>query len=283
MSENRLRHPAAVTMFLGTGAFSSKTLLSVALLRYLSNHGVDAVPYKAVTVLRDRDIRQSPAMDLGLPHHILAARVGADPRQCPVVVRQTGPCQGDLHLRGERLANVAVPCKDTVDLASLPPGTRDNIVAAAHSAAEHLVSTHRHVVVEGAGSAIVLSADQDLPNIAVARRLRPAIVLVSEFSGGGAAAALIGTFQCLPADVQTMVRGYVVANTHESSALHRTMTLVTRTSGIRPLGIIPANDELAYSDLYTDSAIDGWAARLHENVDMEALLESSLAGAPIAE
>ncbi|MFF4505678.1 hypothetical protein [Streptomyces sp. NPDC001401] len=273
---------AFVTMVLGTGAFSSKTLLSVALLRHLSNQGVDAVPYKAMTVLRDRDLEHSSLLGSGLPYHLLAARVAADPRQSPVVVRHNGLRRGDLYVHGERLGEVAIPCKDAVDLGSLPLGARDHVIDAAHTALDHLTAAHRHVVVEGAGSAVALPPEDDLPNIGIVRRIRPAIVLVSEFSGGGAAAALIGTSLCLPPDVRGMIRGYVVANTGDSAVVRRTTEMVTRASGMRCLGTVPADDGLGYDELYTDTAIEGWAARLKHHVDVEALLASPDVGVPSA-
>lgn len=261
-------------MVLGTGAFSSKTLVSVALLRHLSDQRADVVPYKAVTVLRDSDLPKSTSTHC-LPHHILAGRVTADPHQCPVIVHSTSPHYGDLYVLGEKRASVAVPCKDTVDLRSVPADVREDIVMTVRAGVDRLRDGGRSVVVEGAGSSIALAPEEDLPNIDVARRLRPGIVLVTEFSGGGAAAALIGTFACLPVDIQAMVRGFIVANTPQSRAVDRAVELVEQMSGLTALGMIPSNDALAYDQLYTDNAINGWASALRKNVDLEKLLQPS--------
>lgn len=268
---------ARVTMLLGTGAFASKTLASVALLRHLHASGVDAAPYKAIVVLRGRDRRRSADLGSGLPHHVLAARVDPDPWQCPAVVLQTGPWTGDLYLLGRRHGTVALPCRDVVDLAPLTGRGRDDVVSVVHAAAERMVRRHRYVVVEGAGSPVVLDPAADVANIAVARRLQPAILLVTEFSGGAAAGALIGTYQCLPPDVQALVQGFILANTPGSAAVGRAAALVTQRCGLRALGAIPANDELGLDELYTDPAIDGWAAALRDNVDLTGLLTETAA------
>lgn len=261
-----------VTMILGTGAYSSKTLVSVALLRLLSQHSVKAAPYKALVVLRRRDERSSAQTSSGMPHHVLAARIQAAPWQCPATVWQTGPYSGRLELTGGISMTVPIPCRDTVDLAALPQPERTEIIRLADAAAEEALASCDHLVVEGAGSPIVLDPELDLPNVLVARRLRPSIVLVGQYSHGAAAASVIGTYQCLPADVRALVRGFVLANTPPSRLVDRSMQLVEDACGLPALGTLPANDDLAYDDLYTDPAIDGWAAALAQHVAVDTLL-----------
>ncbi|WP_433892870.1 hypothetical protein [Streptomyces sp. CA-111067] len=262
----------AATMFVGTGAYASKTLVSVALLRLLTRRGVKAAPFKAMVVLRSRDEERAALHGSGLPHHLAAAGLAAADDHCPTTVRQTAPCEGLLSRRGAEPVPVSLPCRDTVDLASVLAPVRAEVVAAAHDALRRLAATCDHLVIEGAGSPVVLEPEQDLPNIATARWARPAIVLTGQFSHGNAAAALIGTYTCLPADVRSLVRGFVVANTPESSAVPRALTQVEDACGIPGLGVLPSDYSLGYDELYTESAIERWADSMARHVDVDALL-----------
>jgi len=122
-------------MVLGTGANSSKTLLSVALLRLLARRGMRVQPYKALIVVRGEDEADSRAAGSGLPHHLLAAGVPANPWQCPAVVYQTGWTTGRLRSADGGEFDVPVPCSDTVDLSVLSDGRRRALVETARTAA----------------------------------------------------------------------------------------------------------------------------------------------------
>jgi adenosylcobyric acid synthase len=262
----------AATMVLGTGANSSKTLLSVALLRLLVRKGAGAQPYKALVVIRDKDEARCRAAGSGLPYHLLAAGVEADPSHCPAVVHQTGWTTGRLERADGRSIDVPVPCSDTVDLGALPAEIRRDLAGAARAAADRMAAAAEHLVVEGAGNPTVLPPDLDLPNVAVARWLRPSIVLVSQFSHGAAASSIIGTYQCLPDDVRSLVRGFVLANTPASTVVERSARLVTQTCGLPALGVLPSRDDLAYDELFSDDAMDGWADALEREADVHTLL-----------
>lgn len=262
----------STTMVLGTGAYSSKTLLSVAVLRLLARRGLRVEPYKALVVVRGEDEAGSRAAGSGLPHHLRAAGVPARPWQCPAVVYQTGWTTGRLRSIDGDEFDVPVPCSDTVDLSTLPAARHRALVETARTAADRVAADADHVVAEGAGCPTVLDPDADLPNIAVARWLEPAIVLVGQFSQGSAAASVIGTYLCLPDDVRVRVRGFVLANTPRSSVVERSLRIVTQTCGLPALGVLPSRDDLAYADLYSDAAIDGWADALERETDIESVL-----------
>ncbi|OLE22644.1 MAG: hypothetical protein AUG49_18300 [Catenulispora sp. 13_1_20CM_3_70_7] len=266
----------SATMVLGTGANSSKTLLSVALLRLLARRGMRVQPYKALIVVRGEDEADSRAAGSGLPHHLLAAGVPANPWQCPAVVYQTGWTTGRLRSADGGEFDVPVPCSDTVDLSVLSDGRRRALVETARTAATRIAADAEHVVAEGAGNPTVLEPEADLPNIAVARWLEPAIVLVGQFSQGSAAASVIGTYQCLPDDVRANVRGFVLANTPRSAVVQRSARIVTEVCGLPALGVLPSRDDLAYAELYSDAAIDDWADTLERETDLDAVLRNDV-------
>jgi adenosylcobyric acid synthase len=264
-----------VITILGTGAYSSKTLLSAALLRSLSNRGAKAAPFKALVVLRGRD--EEPSRNVGsyLPHHLAAARLAPHPDYCPAAVMQTGPTSGRLELQGHLPVDVDLPCRDTVPLSQLRDGMRQALVSSVNDAIDRVVGEHTHVVVEGAGSPVVLDPAEDLPNVAVARRLGAPVVLTGQFSHGTAAAALIGTYQCLPDDIRDLVGGFVIANTPASPLVERSLRQVEASCGIPALGVLPANDSLTYEELYSDEALQLWAGALRRDTDLEGLLKLS--------
>ena len=262
-------------MIIGTGAYSSKTLLSVALLRLLVRRSLRVQPYKALVHVPEHDVTRSRAAGSGLPHHLLAAGVPASPWQSPAVVYQTGWHTGRLELATGREFTVPMPCRDTVDLGELAPADRRDVTEVVRGAAERITADADQVVAEGAGNPTVLDPREDLPNIAVARWLRPSIVLVSQFSQGAAATSIIGTYLCLPDDVRAMVRGFVLANTPAGAVVRRSARLVTDTCGLSALGVLPSRDDLSYDQLWTDEAMDDWARALERNADVDTILKDS--------
>jgi cobyric acid synthase len=157
----------------------------------------------------------------------------------PVVVHQVDESSGVLLLRGEEVAEVRLLNEDTVWTAALPRELRSRIARAVGDAYRSLQAELDFLVIEGAGSPVDLAAEDDIPNIMVARLAAAPIVFSCKFSRGGGAASLIGSVLCLPDDVRRLVVGFSFSDAQREEDLEYSVELVQARVGIPYAGTVP--------------------------------------------
>ena len=264
-------------MVLGTGPASAKTSFSLGLCRILADRGIRVAPFKAMAIISQEDVLAGfdpirPA--LGVFHQSGACRLTADHDMNPLVVVQTEPRRGELRLRGEPVGEVELLNRDAVRADLLPAGLRERIEAAIHEAYYSLRERFEALVVEGAGSPVELPPAFDWANHLVARMSLAPLLLVTRFSMGGAAAALLGTLTCLEPELRARMLGYVLSDVGAPDAVNHARALIERHTSLRALGIIPRVEHGVVpkgTSTNYEPAYAGWAQAIARSIALEHL------------
>lgn len=175
----------------------------------------------------------------GLAHQCRAARLPFETSMNPVVVQATEALKGDLWLKGERIGPVRLLNEDSVITSELSGETKRAIWETVREAYEKLIQSFDFLVIEGAGSPVDLPAEDDVPNILVARLAEAPILFSCKFSRGGGAASLIGSISCLPPDVRNRVRGFTFSDVQDEATIRYSVALVERNTDVPYLGTVP--------------------------------------------
>lgn len=228
-------------MLMGPGPNSGKTIVSVGLCRALADAGVRVAPFKAISVIKKRDLGdgKEPAHVYGIIHHIRAARVAYDASMNPVTLFPDSPTSGDLYLHGEPCGRAVFMSEDMLVVRLLSPDLQRRIRQAVADGFQAVAARYDFVVIEGASGPGDVPPDEDIPNIITARQARAPIVLSCQFSRGGGAASIIGTTRCLPEDVRAMVRGFIFSDVRDPALANHAGKLIHSQAGLPQVGSIP--------------------------------------------
>lgn len=260
----------------GTGPNSSKSHVCLALLRLLARREIPVAPFKAITVLEPERWRHGPAA-CPIPHHVAAARTIWRTAMSPVVVELANSpdlLTGLLRVRGEPCGTVPLLTPDTLDGADLPVPVRERVRAAILAALAELSRSGQTVVAEGAGSPV--DATDDLANRLVASELRGARIILSAYCrNGGSTAAVIGTLDCLPAQLRRAVVGFVQNRPASPRAARRWAEIITERTGVAMIGLVGDLSRVRSADLVdtSDSLADPWADAFAAHADLSWLFE----------
>lgn len=227
-------------MVLGTSPKSAKSVLTIGLCRLFARLKLRVAPFKAVSVVRKGNLEDHAAIrGGGLYHQCQAAQTALRESMNPVVIRMEDESSGVLLLRGEEVTRVRLLNEDTARTGSLPPDLHSRIVRAVRDAYRALREEFDFLVIEGAGSPVDLAADEDIPNILVARMAGAPIVFSSKFSRGGGAASLVGSIYCLPDDVRKLVVGFSFSDALSEDDLRHSVELVQSHLRLPYVGTVP--------------------------------------------
>jgi adenosylcobyric acid synthase len=217
----------------GTTSDAGKSVLTVALCRWLSRQGVRVAPYKAQNMANNSMVTHDGA-EIGRAQWVQAVAAGAEPEAAmnPVLLKPGS----------DRRSHVVVMGRPFGDLeASAFAGDRRALAEAAYAAYDDLLSRYDVVVCEGAGSPAEINLRaNDYVNMGLAQHGRIPTVVVGDIDRGGVFAALFGTTALLSPEDQALVGGYVLNKFRGDAALLdpglRMLHAVTR----RPvLGVVP--------------------------------------------
>lgn len=264
-------------MILGTGPASAKTCVTLGLSKLLADRGLRVAPFKAVAVLRRDELTRDHRAP-GVLHAAGAARVEPEPVMNPVTVWTAGADDGELVILGEPCGSVELLNRDAVRVDRLSMQQKTRIADAVRGAYADLRARFEAIVIEGAGSPVEAPEEDDWSNQRVLRMSGAPALLVSRFSNGGAAAALVGTLQCLAPELRRQVLGLVLSDAPDRDATRHAASLAASHTGLPILGVIPrlrhgvdSGDVADYPVAYC-----AWAEALAAHVDLRFL------GAPFA-
>jgi adenosylcobyric acid synthase len=186
-------------MLLSTHTGVGKHTITCGLLRCFTRRGLDASPFKSMSVER-HTCRLPDGAEISFAQALQAAAAGKAPRaEMNPYVAHYGE-RFDLIELGRRLKQRPSTVRD-----------RDRFLRVIEAAFREVMSQAQFVVIEGAGSPVELGLEEvDLANVPVARLSDAQVLLVTEMTHGGGHASIVGTLELLPKDVRARLVGVVL-------------------------------------------------------------------------
>ena len=197
---------ARCIMVLGTTSGAGKSWLTTALCRHYARQGLKVAPFKAQNMSNNaRVVASSNGQgEIGSAQYFQALAAKAEPevRMNPLLLKPEADTHSQVVLMGDVNA----------DLTAMPWRTRSHHVWPQIAAAlDALCAENDVVVIEGAGSPAEINlSGSDIVNMRVALHCNAACLLVTDIDRGGAFAHLYGTWALLPAQEQSLIKGFVL-------------------------------------------------------------------------
>ena len=263
-------------MVIGTGPAAAKTCLTIGLSALLRDRGIAVAPFKSIAVIHPGALplgvdRTHPAP--GAIHPIGAIGLAPEAIMNPVAVWQISDRQGEIVVMGEPAGTVELLNRDAIRFDRLSQRQRTMIGEAVRTAYDELRRRFQAIVIEGAGSPVEASEDEDWANLRVMRMSRAPTLLVGRLSNGGAAAALIGTLACLGPEFRRQVVGLVLSDARDDHAARHAISLIAQGAEAPMLGVIPQLHHGVDGSNAGDFGIAyrAWADALAAHLDLGAL------------
>ena len=193
----------APIMILGCTSDAGKSFLAMGLCRALSNRGIRVAPFKAQNMSNNAAVT-ADGLEIGRAQYAqaLAARVEPDDRMNPILIKPLSDVRGALIMNG----------RPAPEIEAVPWMERSQFTwPVVESSLQSLIDEFDVVVIEGAGSpAEVNLRASDIVNMRVALAVGAHSYLCSDIDRGGSFAHLLGTWHCLAAEEQALLKGFVL-------------------------------------------------------------------------
>jgi len=217
----------------GTTSDAGKSVVTVALCRWLARQGVRVAPYKAQNMANNSMVTADGA-EIGRAQWVQAVAAGAEPEAAmnPVLLKPGSDRRSHVVVMGRPFGEL--------DAGSFAVGRRA-LAEAAHAAYDDLASRYDVVVCEGAGSPTEVNLrEHDYVNMGLARHADMPVVVVGDIDRGGVLAALFGTTALLSAEDQALVCGYVLNKFRGDAGLLRPgLEMLESVTGRPVYGVLP--------------------------------------------
>ncbi|MDQ4085033.1 MAG: cobyric acid synthase [Actinomycetota bacterium] len=217
----------------GTTSDAGKSVVAVALCRWLARQGVRVAPYKAQNMANNSMVTADGA-EIGRAQWVQALAAGAEPEAAmnPVLLKPGSDRRSHVVVMGRPYGEL--------DAASFAVGRR-TLAEAAHAAYDDLAARYDVVVCEGAGSPTEINLrEHDYVNMGLARHAGMPTVVVGDIDRGGVLAALFGTTALLCAEDQALVSGYVLNKFRgDAGLLEPGLRMLESVTGRSVYGVLP--------------------------------------------
>jgi adenosylcobyric acid synthase len=217
----------------GTTSDAGKSVVTVALCRWLARQGLKVAPYKAQNMANNSMVTADGA-EIGRAQWVQALAAGAEPEAAmnPVLLKPGSDRRSHVVVMGRPFGEL--------DAGSFAVG-RKALAEAAHAAYDDLAARHDVVVCEGAGSPAEINLrEHDYVNMGLARHADMPTVVVGDIDRGGALAALFGTTALLSAEDQALVSGYVLNKFRgDAGLLAPGLAMLESVTGRPVYGVLP--------------------------------------------
>lgn len=234
MVDNRGDGEAINILVLGTSSLVGKTLVTLALCRWLSVRGEAVVPFKPMSMSSgNSSYWTAPGGEIHIhqAHQALAAKLEPHVDMNPLM----------LKMIGDRLEIIArgVP---SPELVAIPDAERYKalrvIISESH---RRLANNFDYIVTEGCGSPVELNIkERDISNFWVAEAFNARCVLVVSAEKTGVFGSVVGTLSLLTEHERSRVAGFIINKFHGNpSDFADGVRILERKTGIPCLGVIP--------------------------------------------
>ncbi len=222
-------------MFLGTSSNAGKTLLNAIFCRYLSDKGVDTVPFKGSNLsLNSVATRDGKEIGIGQAFQAMACMKEPTGDMNPILLKPSGKGVVQVITNGKPYANISPGCvADTEELVKI-----------ACESFDRLYEAHDAVICEGSGSPVELNLkSRDVANLRMVRERKIPAVLVGDIERGGVFAAIYGTWLLMTPEEKKYMRGFIINRFRgEPSILKSGIERIENLTGMKCLGIVPYLD-----------------------------------------
>ncbi len=230
-------------MVCGTSSDAGKSTVVTGLCRALARRGIAVAPFKGQNMSLNA-MATTDGGEIGRAQWVQAVAAGAPPEVAmnPVLLKPTG----------ERASQVVVMGRPIGVLdAGRYQQSKPTLVGVVDAALSSLRARFDVVVCARAGSPAEINLLQhDLVNLGLARRAGVPALLVGDIERGGVFAHLFGTVGLLPAELSSLVRGFVINRFRGDRALLGTATTeLEDRCGVPTLGVLPHLGALALDAL----------------------------------
>ena len=222
-------------MFLGTSSNAGKTLLSAIFCRYLTDKGVDTVPFKGSNLsLNSVATRDGKEIGIGQAFQAMACLKEPTGDMNPVLLKPSGKGVVQVITNGKPYANISPGCA---------PDTEELVKIACESF-DRLSDAHDAVICEGSGSPVELNLkSRDVANLRMVRERKIPAVLVGDIERGGVFAAIYGTWLLMTPEEKKFMKGFIINRFRgEPSILKSGIDRIECLTGMKCLGIVPYID-----------------------------------------
>ena len=222
-------------MFLGTSSNAGKTLLNAIFCRYLSDKGVDTVPFKGSNLsLNSVATRDGKEIGIGQAFQAMACMKEPTGDMNPILLKPSGKGVVQVITNGKPYANISPGCvADTEELVKI-----------ACESFDRLYEAHDAVICEGSGSPVELNLkSRDVANLRMVRERKIPAVLVGDIERGGVFAAIYGTWLLMTPEEKKYMKGFIINRFRgEPSILKSGIDRIEELTGMKCLGIVPYLD-----------------------------------------
>lgn len=222
-------------MFLGTSSNAGKTLLSAIFCRYLTDKGVDTIPFKGSNLsLNSVATRDGKEIGIGQAFQAMACLKEPTGDMNPVLLKPSGKGVVQVITNGRPYANISPGCA---------PDTEELVKIACESF-DRLSDAHDAVICEGSGSPVELNLkSRDVANLRMVRERKIPAVLVGDIERGGVFAAIYGTWLLMTPEEKKFMKGFIINRFRgEPSILKSGIERIESLTGMKCLGIVPYID-----------------------------------------
>lgn len=220
-------------MVLGTAASVGKSLVALALCRWLYRQGKNVAPFKAINVAV-QSFQTTDGGRLNIAQAQQAVASGSRPAS------QMNPVLFDLTESGSyHVLKLGHPVQDIDNLdldrrsAALRPIIEENY--------RQLASLHDIIVIEGCGSPVEMNIkDRDISNLWLAEIADSRCILVADIERCGVFASLLGTLSLMNKAERKRIAGFIINKYHGSvDDFADGIRFLETHSRVRCLGVIP--------------------------------------------
>jgi adenosylcobyric acid synthase len=244
-------------MLQGTGSDVGKSLLAAGLCRLFARRGLTVRPFKPQNMSNNAAVTADGG-EIGRAQALQARACFTAPHtdMNPVLLKPESETGAQLVVRGRVEGHADARAYHRLKPALLPR-VLDSY--------RRLAATAELMIVEGAGSAAEVNLRAaDIANMGFAEAADLPVVLVGDIDRGGVIAAIVGTWELLPAAERARLAGYVINKFRGDPALFQpAIEIIFARTGLPCLGIVPffaeaarlpAEDSMALADSGSNAA-----------------------------
>ncbi len=220
-------------MLQGTGSDVGKSLLAAGLCRLFTQRGLRVRPFKPQNMSNNAAVTPDGG-EIGRAQALQARACGVAPSRHmnPVLLKPESDTGAQVVVQGTVWGHAGA-----ADYHRLKP----TLLPAVLDSFRHVAEGADLVVVEGAGSAAEVNLRAaDIANMGFAEAADLPVILVGDIDRGGVIAAIVGTWELLPAHERARLCGYVINKFRGDPALFTpALDVIARHTGLRCLGVVP--------------------------------------------